>query len=78
VRLIMKLYDVPRRTWVIPTEDTTAPPEARPVSVGEPVYFHHIDGAYSYCVDVHGSTVFLPAWQEVAITEAPGNERLSG
>ncbi len=67
----MKLYDVPRNSWVIPIEDTTAPPDARPVSVGEPVLFHHVDGMYSYCHDVHGNVVHLPAWQEVTITEAP-------
>lgn len=65
----MKLYEVPRKTWVIPTEDTTAPAGARKVSVGEPVFFHHCDGMYSYCKDVHGEVVHLLAWQEVSITE---------
>jgi hypothetical protein len=67
----MKLYKVPKNTWVIPTEETRAPPGARPVSVGEPVLFHHIDGMYSYCVDVWDNIVHLPAWQEVTITEPP-------
>jgi len=67
----MKLFDVPRNTWVIPTEDTTAPPDARAVSVGEPVLFGHVDGMYSYCKDVYGNVVHLPAWQEVSITTAP-------
>jgi hypothetical protein len=67
----LKLYEVPRNSWVIPTEETTAPPEARAVSIGEPVKFHHIDGMYSYCHDMYGNVVHMPAWQEVAITEPP-------
>jgi len=67
----LKLYEVPRNSWVMPTEDTDAPPGARSVSVGEPVLFHHCDGMYSYCKDVHGQVVHLPAWQEVSITEPP-------
>lgn len=65
----MKLYDAERNRWVIPTEDTTAPPGARKVSVAEPVHFHHVDGMYSYCKDVHGNVVHLPAWQEVEYSE---------
>ncbi len=67
----MKLYDVPRRTWVMPIEETRAPPGARQVSIGEPVYFITIDGMYSYCKDVWGKVVHLPAYQEVDITEPP-------
>lgn len=67
----MKLYDVPNKTWVMPIEETKAPPEAREVSVGEPVLFHHVDGMYSYCTDIWGKVVHLPAWQEVAITGEP-------
>jgi len=63
----MKLYQVPRNTWVIPTEDTTAPPGAQKVSIGEPVLFKHIDGMYSYCNDSMGNIVHLPAWQQVKI-----------
>ncbi len=67
----MKLYEVKRESWVLPTEDTTAPPGARQVSVGEPVLFKRLDGMYSYCKDIHGEVVHLPAWQEVTITEPP-------
>lgn len=63
----MKLYQVPRNTWVMPTEDTTAPPGARKVSIGEPVFFKHVDGLYSSCKDFSGNPVHLPAWQQVAI-----------
>ena len=62
----MKLYEVPRNTWVIPTENTQTPPGAREIDVAEPVFFGHIDGAYSYCKDIHGNVVHLPAWQEVS------------
>ena len=65
----MKLYEAKRNSWVIPIDDAEAPPDARPVSAGEPVHFHHIDGKYSYCHDVHGKVVHLPAWQEVEYTE---------
>ena len=67
----MKLYQVPRNTWVIPTEATIAPPGARQVSIGEPVFFRHVDGLYSSCEDSHGKLVHLPAWQEVAIIKPP-------
>ncbi len=66
-----KLYDMPRNVWVLPTDTTSAPPGAREISVGEPVLFHHIDGMYSYCHDIHGNVVHLPAWQEVVETEKP-------
>lgn len=68
---ILKLYEVPRNSWVIPTENTATPPGARRVSIGEPVFFKHCDGMYSFCKDIHGEVVHLPAWQEVSITEAP-------
>lgn len=67
----MKLYDVLRNSWVVPLDDAQAPPDARPISKGEPVLFHHIDGMYSYCQDRHGDVVFLPAWQEVEVVDGP-------
>lgn len=70
----MKLYEVPRNSWVVPVTDTVAPPDARPVEKGEPVLFHHIDGMYSYCRDMFNRTVFLPAWQEVKIVDNPTKE----
>ena len=63
----MKLYDVLRNSWVVPIEETSAPPGARVVAKGEPVLFHHTDGMYSYCHDKHGNVVHLPAWQEVEV-----------
>jgi len=61
----LKLFEVERKRWVIPVEDAKAPPGARPVKGGEPVFFEHVDGMYSLCIDVNGNPVHLPAWQEV-------------
>lgn len=69
----MKLYEAKRNSWVMPIDDTTAPPDARPVSVGESVLFHHLDGMYSYCHDMNGQVVHLPAWQEVVYAEEPSS-----
>ena len=63
----MKLYDVPRRTYVKVIGESSAPPEAREVSKDEIVFFDHLDGAYSYCKDEYSNIVHLPAWQEVEI-----------
>lgn len=63
----MKLYEVPRNSWVKPISETKAPPGARTVLVGEKVKFHHIDGMYSYCHDEKHNVVHLLAWQEVEI-----------
>ena len=65
----MKLYEAKRNSWVMPIEDADSPPGARSVSASEPVYFHHVDGMYSFCKDVHGNVVHLPAWQEVVYTD---------
>ena len=67
----MKLYDAYRNSWVMPIEDTEAPPGARPIAAGEAVFFHHCDGMYSYCKDMNGQVVHLPAWQEVEYAPEP-------
>ncbi len=61
----MKLYECKRNSWVVPVTDTTAPPGAREVLIGETVKFHHLDGMYSFCQDKQGNPCHLPAWQEV-------------
>lgn len=65
----MKLYDVPRNSWVVPVADAAAPPDARSIPAGEAVKFHHIDGMYSYCHDKNHNVVHLPAWQEVEVVD---------
>ena len=67
--MIINLFDCKRNTWVVPVEETTAPPAARKVEVGEPVKFHNIDGMYSYCTDLDGNIVHLPAWQKVRVLD---------
>ena len=68
----MKLYEALRNSWVRPILDNpTAPPDARPVELGEVIKFHHIDGMYSYCHDKEHNPVHLPAWQEVEVVDAP-------
>ena len=64
----MKLYNVPKNTWVAPIGvNPIAPPDAKPVRLGGAVFFKHIDGMYSYCEDSNGDVVHLPAWQDVEI-----------
>lgn len=69
----MKLYNVPRNTWVKPTSSTQAPPGAREVAINEKVFFVKTDGMYSYCKDQYGNIVHLQAWQDVNICE-PDND----
>lgn len=63
----MKLYDVPRNTKIRVVGESIAPPAAREAQPDEELMFHHIDGMYSYCKDLTGKIVHLPAWQEVEI-----------
>ena len=55
----MKLYEVPRKSWVI-LEET-----------GEQYFFDHIDGMYSFCKDMSGNVVHLAAWTEVRVLDKP-------
>jgi len=65
----MKLYDVPRGSYIILKEDTSVPPVHRELKEREVLKFHRIDGAYSYCVDSEGNTVHPAAWSEVEIVD---------
>jgi hypothetical protein len=65
----MKLYEVPRRTWVRPVTDPTIPPGAPDVKANEPVFFHHCDGMYSFCHNEQDDIVHLAAWTEVEILD---------
>lgn len=49
----MKLYDVPRNTWVI--------------LGGKPVFLYSIDGMYSLCRTEEGRTFHPAAWSEVEV-----------
>ena len=67
----MKLFNVPRNTWVRILADPKAPPSAPELNVGQPIKLHNIDGMYSYCTDTDGNVVHLVAWAEVEIIEEP-------
>ena len=49
----MKLYNVPRGTWI------------RLPDLGEVIYFHHIDGMYSLCETADGKYVHVRATLDV-------------
>ena len=49
----MKLYEVPPRTWI--------------KIDGEKIFFDHIDGMYSYCLDEGGNVVNINASAEVEL-----------
>lgn len=50
----MKLYNVKPKSYIIYD--------------GDIFYFDHIDGAYSYCVDMKGNIVHVAAWADVELT----------
>ena len=63
----MKLYEVPPKTKVRVLKAEAPPPGALFVPEGEVVFFDHIDGMYSYCLDSNNNVVHLKAWTEVEI-----------
>lgn len=65
----MKLYDVPRKTYIRVIGDAQAPPSHRDFVEDEILYFDHVDGMYSLCYDSHQNPVHLAAWAEVEIVE---------
>ena len=67
----MKLYNVPRKTWVRLYEDQQGPLGHHNFLLGDELFFDHVDGMYSYCKDVDGNIVHLPAWTEVIVIDKP-------
>ena len=57
----MKLYDVPRNTWVIGNDSEQ--------NCYDTFKFGHIDGMYSYCHDKEGNLCHYVAWLEVEICD---------
>lgn len=58
---IKKLYDVPRDSYI-----KLAP--IYNVDLEEKVFhFHHVDGMYSFCEDISGYIIHLPAYADVII-----------
>ena len=65
----MKFYNIPQFSRIRVIGDAKVPPGARCADENEIFKFHHLDGMYSYCTDVNGDPVYLPAWQEVILVE---------
>lgn len=66
----MKLYDVPRETFVKVLEDVQVPPGAKPILAGETIFFDHLDGMYSFCMNEEQTEIFhMAGWTEVEILE---------
>lgn len=49
----MKLYEVPAKTWIRVD--------------GERIFFDHLDGMYSYCLDEGGNRVHIAGFAEVEL-----------
>lgn len=57
---LYKLYNVPRNTTI---------------RLGETeLFFHHVDGMYSYCTTQDGDIAHLAAWTEVEIVDEKRNK----
>ena len=65
----MKLYDAPTQCWVIPISDIKTPIASLDIQEEEPIWFDHIDGMYSYCINKDGELVHLVAWANVYVPE---------
>lgn len=56
---VRELYKVKPRSYIkLPWMDGTG--------VDEVVFFDHIDGMYSYCLNMNNEVIHLQAWAEVA------------
>jgi len=53
----MELYNVPNNTRI----------RIKGFEEDGVLFFHHIDGMYSYCTDMSGGVVHLAAWTDVEI-----------
>ena len=47
----MKLYNVPKNTWIVVD--------------GVELFFHHVDGMYSYCTDRNNNVYHIAAYADV-------------
>ena len=65
----MKLYEVPKGSHVQLLETPTIPPVHTELRKDDILYFDHIDGMYSYCLDKNKQVVHLAAWTEVEIVK---------
>jgi hypothetical protein len=64
----MKLYEVPNETFIVVREDMKGPVGCEPIKAGTVLFFDHVDGLYSYCLDENkANVVHLMAGTEVDI-----------
>ena len=70
----MKLYEALRNSKVRVLSNENPPVAGIPFDPNEVVHFHHIDGMYSYCKNMYGDVVHLPAWTEVEYADEPDSQ----
>ncbi len=74
----MKLYDIPRRSFVRVAEDAQVPPASHTsIELNDILFFDHIDGMYSFCINREGVVVHPAAWTQVEHIPMDEVERLS-
>jgi len=61
----MILSDVPQKTWVKVKYGKTPPCDED--IVNQKIFFDHLDGLYSFCIDENGNLVHMIATTEVEI-----------
>lgn len=65
----MKLYEVPKNTYIKVLETLDVPPNALETSIFQKLKFHNLDGMYSYCTDENENVFHLKAWTEVDVVK---------
>jgi hypothetical protein len=70
----VKLYNCPNRKWVIvkgsgsiDTANIKILPATLPVEKEEEIFFDHVDGMYSFCLNKEGQICYIAAWTEVEV-----------
>ena len=62
----MKAYNVKYGTKVIVTDnEITTPPLSIPISKGDEITIHNVDGMYCNGVNKDGNNIYIAAWTEV-------------
>ncbi len=70
--VIDHLYNIAKRQYIRICKETKGslhPPAHREFEPEEVLFFDHLDGMYSYCIDKEGNTVHLAAYQAVEVVE---------
>ena len=66
----MKLYEIPNHSWIIIKEAWASVPIAhRKMVPQETIFFDHLDGMYSFCLDKEGKPVHISNSTEVEVIE---------